>query len=80
MISKIEIRDNLPAGKAADHKAPLFLEQDYCDGVEELGAVLGEAMPDRRRVVTVVELTSTAQAVAAFLLKAPSIRRGRPKA
>ena len=80
IISKIEIRDNLPAGKASNHKAPLFLEPDYCDGVEELGAVLGDTMPDRRRVVTVVELTSTAQAVVEFLSKAPSIRRGRPKA
>lgn len=80
VISKIEIRDNLPAGKASDHKAPLFLEPDYCDGIEELGSVLGAAMPDRRRVVTVVELTATAQAVAEFLPKAPNIRRGRPKA
>lgn len=80
VIGKIEIRDNLPAGKASQHKAPLFLEPEYCDGVEELSAILGDAMPDRRRVVTVVELTSTAQSVVEFLSKAPSIRRGRPKA
>jgi len=80
VISKIEIRDNLPSGKASDHKAPLFFEPDYCDGIEQLGSVLSAAMPDRRRVVTVVELTTTAQAVAEFLPKAPSIRRGRPKA
>ena len=80
VISKIEIRDNLPSGKALDHKAPLFLEPNYCDGIEQLGSILGEAMPGRRRIVTVVELTATAQAVAEFLPKAPSIRRGRPKA
>lgn len=80
VLSKIELREIVPAGKARDLKAPLFLEPDFCDGIEELSAVLRDAMPNRRRVVTVVELAAMAQAVTACLKDAPSIRRGRPKA
>jgi len=79
VLSKIELREIVPQGRARAQKTPLFLEPDFCDGIEALSAVLSDAMPNRRRVVTVLELASTAQAVVAFLEKAPSIRRGRPK-
>ncbi|WP_170607042.1 hypothetical protein [Ruegeria arenilitoris] len=80
VLSKIELREIVPQARARAQKTPLFLEPDFCDGIEALSAVLSDAMPNRRRVVTVLELTATAQAVSAFLEQAPSIRRGRPKA
>ena len=80
VLSKIELREIVPQGKARSQKTPLILQPEFCDGIEALGAYLGESMPSRRRVVTVLELTATAQAVDGFLQKAPTIRRGRPKA
>ncbi len=80
VLSKIELREIVPEGKARAQKTPLILEPRFCDGVEELGTFLSVTMPGRRRVVTVVELTAAAQAVQAFLQQAPIIRRGRPKA
>lgn len=80
VLSKIELREIVASDKIQAHKAPLFLEPIFCDGIEELSQVLGDAMPHRRRVVTLVELTAMAQAVVTFLKEAPSIRRGRPAA
>ncbi len=79
VISKVELTELFPASpKTTD--TPMFLEPAFCDGVEALGQHLSERMPDRRRVVVVLELAATAQATASFLEKAPVIRRGRPKA
>ena len=63
VLSKIELREIVPQGRARAQKTPLFLEPDFCAGIEALSAVLSDAMPNRRRVVTVLELTATAQAV-----------------
>jgi hypothetical protein len=54
------------------------LEPIYCSGIAELDQTLVDLMPNRRRAVTIVELTGTAQAVQQFLDAAPDIRRGRP--
>ena len=80
VLSKIELREIVPQGKARAQKTPLILAPAFCDGIVALGAYLGETMPSRRRVVTVLELAATAQAVDAYLQQAPAIRRGRPKA
>ena len=79
LIKKFEITEALTAPKLADHTDPLFLQPVFCRGIEDLARTLSEAMPDHRRVVTIVELAATAQAVCAFLEQAPDIRRGRPK-
>lgn len=79
VISKVEITELFPASpKTTD--TPMFLEPVFCDSAEALGEHLSERMPDRRRVVIVLELAATAQATASFLQQAPVIRRGRPKA
>lgn len=80
VLSKIELREIVPQGKARSQKTPLILAPAFCDGIDALGAYLSDSMPSRRRIVTVLELAATAQAVNAFLQKAPTIRRGRPKA
>ena len=79
LIKKFEILEALPSPKITDRKDPLFLQPEFYRGVEELGEALFEAMPDHRRVVTLVELTATAQSVCATLDSVPDIRRGRPK-
>lgn len=79
LIKKFEILEALPSTKAARHKDPLFLQPEFCTGVDELGKKLSLAMPDHRRVVTIVELTATAQSVCKTLEDTPEIRRGRPK-
>ena len=80
IVQKIEMTEILPPSTKAKVKGPLFLEPVFCSGGRELGECLHEAMPNHRRIVTVLELAATAQAVSAFLEKAPRIRRGRPKA
>ena len=79
VIKKFEITEALASPKLVNHTGPLFLEPVFCRGSEDLGRTLSETMPDHRRVVTVVELAATAQAICAFLEQAPEIRRGRPK-
>jgi len=79
LIKKFEILEALPSPKAARHIDPLFLQPEVCRGVDELGKKLSQSMPAHRRVVTVVELTATAQSVCKTLEDTPEIRRGRPK-
>ena len=79
VIKKFEITEALASPKLVNQVDPLFLEPVFCRGSEDLGRTLSETMPDHRRVVTVVELAATAQAICAFLEQAPEIRRGRPK-
>jgi len=80
VVQKIEMTEVLPPSTKDKVKGPLFLEPVFCSGVRELGERLHDAMPNHRRIVTVLELAATAQAVCAFLDQAPQIRRGRPKA
>lgn|GEM_PF-871671 len=80
IVQKIEMTEVLPPATKDKVKGPLFLEPVFCSGIGKLGECLHEAMPNHRRIVTVLELAATAQAVSAFLEKAPQIRRGRPKA
>ena len=80
VLSKVELTEILPATNNQTDKSPLILEPEFCDGVEALCESLSERMPDKRRIVVVLELTATAQAATSFLEQAPNIRRGRPKA
>ena len=70
----------IPASKRPHRTTPVILEPIFCAGIEALTEALHDVMPNRRRSVTVLEVAAIAQAVAAFLKKAPLIRRGRPKA
>lgn len=79
LVRKLEISEAWSSPKIAQHKDPLFLEPEFCKGVVELSKVLFKAMPDHTRVMTVVELTATAQSVCTTLEDTPEIRRGRPK-
>ena len=79
LVRKLEISEAWSSPKIAEHKDPLFLEPEFCRGAVELTEALFEAMPDHSRVVTVVELTATAQSVFKTLEDTPEIRRGRPK-
>ena len=80
ILRKVELTEILPASLQGRAPGPVILDPVFCEGVEALGTELHEIMPDRRRAVTVLELTATAQAVQASLAEAPAIRRGRPKA
>lgn len=79
VIKKYEITEALASPEWTDEDDPLFLQPQFCSGVAELAEALSDALPDHRRIATVVELAATAQAVSAFLDQAPEIRRGRPK-
>ena len=80
ILQKVELTEISPASSRRGRPGPIFLEPVFCAGVSVLGAELNDAMPNRRRAVTVLEVASTAQAVKEFLTAAPVIRRGRPKA
>jgi len=79
LIRKIELKDALNSPKLEGHVDPLFLEPIFCS-TDDLSDQLAGLMPAQGRVVTVVELASTAKTVCRALDKAPEIRRGRPKA
>ena len=57
IVQKIEMTEILPPSTKAKVKGPLFLEPVYCSGVRELGECLHEAMPNHRRIVTVLVAT-----------------------
>ena len=79
ILQKVELTEISPASARGRPTGPVILEPVFCEGAAALGTELHEAMPDRRRAVTVLELAATAQAVQAWLAEAPVIRRGRPK-
>jgi len=79
VVQKVEITEIMAAGERKRHRFPVILEPIYCEGIEALTETLHDLMPNRRRVVTVLELAASAQAVADFLNEAPVIPRGRPK-
>ncbi len=58
---------------------PVVLEPEFCSGIVGLQERLQTLMPLHRRTVIVVEITALAQAVTAFLDKAPLMPRGRPR-
>lgn len=80
VISKVEIKEVFPIVQEKLRSTPMFLEPRYCEGATALAQTMSELMPDRRRVVVVLELTAVAQSSDAFLQQAPEIKRGRPKA
>jgi hypothetical protein len=80
ILQKLELNEVNSAASLRRRRGPVILNPVFCAGVNELAASLHDIMPDRRRTVTVLEMTATAQAVQDFLDNAPSIRRGRPKA
>ena len=80
ILQKVELKEIIPAHLRKRHRGPVFFKPIFCAGVTALGAKLHERMPNHRRAVTILELAATAQAVQAFLERAPDIRRGRPKA
>ena len=63
--------ENWPKGK------PFFFEPAFCRGVKELGEVLSERMPNRRRKTFVVELSQAGSLVPEFLKGSPAFARGR---
>ena len=63
--------ENWPKGR------PIFLEPAFCRGVEELGSVLSDRMPNRRRKTFVLELSHAAALVPQLLEKSPAFSRGR---
>ncbi len=71
-----EIYPNLGSRKRAN---PVFLEPAYCGGIEILRDTLHKLMPFHSRILTIVEITRTAQAIQHYLDEAPEIRKGRPK-
>ena len=80
ILKKIELTEISPTPLRPRKSGPIILEPVFCAGITALGAELSDAMPNRRRAVTVLEVAATAQAVQAFLADAPIIRRGRPRA
>jgi hypothetical protein len=80
VLQKVELTEVSPASARGRPTGPVILEPIFCEGTAVLSTALHETMPNRRRVVTVLELAATAQAVQAWLAVAPVIRRGRPKA
>jgi len=78
ILQKLELTEIMPVTARGRHAVPVILKPVFCKGVTALSKKLHDIMPNRRRTVTVIELTATAQAVQAFLETAPVIRRGRP--
>lgn len=79
IIRKVEITEVAPSPDLRESKYPVFVQPTFCAGIEELATTLGKHMPWHRRSVTVLEITTNAQAIAMFLEEAPIIRRGRPR-
>ncbi len=79
VLKKVEMTEIIATVERPRYRFPVFLEPIFCEGMEALTEALHDLMPNRRRAVTVLELAASAQAVAAFLKKAPAIPRGRPK-
>lgn len=57
----------------------MFLEPEVCEGLGRLHQRLDALMPLHRRTVVTLEIAAVAQAVSAFLEKAPLVPRGRPR-
>ena len=74
ILNRIEMTELLPAAGSR----PVFGAPEFCEGAASLHERLHTLMPRQRRTVIVLEVAGVAQAVSAFLQKAPVVRRGRP--
>jgi hypothetical protein len=74
ILNRIEMTELLPAAGSR----PVFGAPEFCEGAASLHERLHTLMPRHRRTVIVLEVAGVAQAVSAFLQKAPVVRRGRP--
>jgi len=74
ILNRIEMTELLPAVGSR----PVFGAPEFCEGAASLHERLHTLMPRQRRTVIVLEVAGVAQAVSAFLQKAPVVRRGRP--
>ena len=79
VLQRIETTEIMGGGDDERQQFPVIIEPVYCEGIEALKDALHGLMPNHRRAVAILELAESAQAVAAFLVEAPSIQRGRPK-
>lgn len=79
VLQKVELTEIVPASLRPGHAGPIILEPVFCKGVVALAEEMSDIMPNQRRAVLVLEVTSTAETVHSFLSVAPDIRRGRPK-
>ena len=78
ILNRVELTEVL-AIQAEVLRGPLVLTPRICCGMSGLEAELQGLMPQHRRTVIIVEIVALAQAVAAFLEKAPAMQRGRPR-
>ena len=78
VLQKVEFTEIIPEHMRHRYTAPVILVPKFAAGIEGLGKTIHSLMPYHRRIATVLEIASTAQAVAHFLQEAPEIRRGRP--
>ncbi|MEQ1615275.1 MAG: hypothetical protein ABL904_21190 [Hyphomicrobiaceae bacterium] len=78
ILNRIEMTELMPAVTSRAGQA-VFLEPEVCEGVTRLQQRLDALMPRHRRTLITLEITTTAQAVAAFLDAAPLVPRGRPR-
>lgn len=80
ILNRIEMTEALllPGGYDRPHDS-VILTPEICVGVAGLENRVQALMPLHRRSLIVVEVAALAQAVAAFLERAPIISRGRPR-
>ena len=78
ILNRIEMTEVMPAAQVITGQA-MFLEPEVCEGLGRLHQRLDALMPLHRRTVITLEIAAVAQAVSAFLEKAPLVPRGRPR-
>ncbi len=78
ILNRIEMTEVMPAAQGITGQA-MFLEPEVCEGLGRLHQRLDALMPLHRRTVITLEIAAVAQAVSAFLEKAPLVPRGRPR-
>ena len=76
IIRTVEMTEVYP--KLAGVQHPIVLEPVFCRGIDALSKDLHALTPYHGRIATILEIASSAQAVASFLKQAPAIKRGRP--
>lgn len=77
LLNRIELTEVLPVIDKLNNEA-LFLKPIVAEGIEGLSRILDTHLSINRRTVITVEVAALAQAVTAFLEKAPMPARGRP--
>lgn len=77
LIQKVEMTEVFPAlSRRTDAGTPIFLEPVFCRGIEDLQTTLNDIGSAFRKAV-VLEISTMAALVAAFLPEAPLTKRGR---